>query len=77
MVLSLVLFKDVIPSLLEVTHLHGHVEFHVVHGHLDNVVCLVNLLNLLLRLVAQDLNLRLSSLFGLLQLIVKRSFSLS
>ena len=71
MVLPLVLLHYLIPPLLCLGHLVVDVELHIIHGHLHDVVRLVDLLDLLLRLVTQDLNLGLSPLFRLRELVIE------
>ncbi len=55
-VLVLPLFEDLVASLDCLSHLVGDVELHIVHGHLHDVVGLINLLQLLLGFVPQDFN---------------------
>lgn len=76
-VFALVLFHDLIPPLLSFGHLVVDVELHVIHGHLDYVVCLVDLFDLLLSLITQDFNLGLSALLGLSKLVVEGPLPLS
>lgn len=63
--LPLVFFKNEVSPLLGLIHLKADVKLHVVHGHLDYVVSLIYLLDLLLGLVAEIFDLALSSLLGL------------
>jgi hypothetical protein len=70
-VLPLVLLHYLIPPLLCLSHLVVDVKLHIIHGHLDYVVRLIDLLDLLLRLVTQDLNLGLSALLRLRELVIE------
>ena len=70
-VLALVLFHDLIPPFLSFGHLVVDVELHVVNRHLDNVVCLIDLFDLLLCLITQDFNLGLSALLGLSKFVIE------
>jgi hypothetical protein len=69
--LPFVLLHYLIPPLLSLGHLVVDVEFHIIHGHLHYVVRLIDLLDLLLRLITQDLNLGLSALLGLRELVIE------
>jgi hypothetical protein len=76
-VLALVLLHDLVPPLLSFGHLVVDVELHVIHGHLDYVVCLIDFFDLLLGLVTQDLNLGLSAFLGLRKLVIEGPLPLS
>jgi len=70
MVLPLVLLHDLVAALERLSHLQVDIKFHVVHGHLDNEVRLIDLLVLLLGLVPKVFDLCLPPLLRLLQLIL-------
>jgi len=61
MYFTLILFKYLIPPLLSFAHLHCHVQFHIVHCHFHNEVCLIYLLYLLLSLVPKYFDFAFSS----------------
>jgi hypothetical protein len=75
-VLALVLLHNLIPPLLSLTHLVVDVKLHVIHGHLDYVVRLIDFFDLLLSLITQDLNLSLSALLSLRKLVIEGSLPL-
>jgi len=64
MMFPLVFFHDLVPSFLSLAHFVVDVEFHVVHGHLHDVVSFIDFLDLLLGLVAKDLDLGFAALLG-------------
>ena len=74
--LLLALFHDLVPPLQCLRHLDVHIHLHVIDRHLDYIISLINFLDLLLRLIPQNLNLALPPLLSLLQLVVEGSLSL-
>ena len=74
--LPLILLHDLVPTLLGLTHLVVDIEFHIIHCHLHDVVCLVNFFDLLLGLVTKDLNLGFTTFLSFSQFVIEGTFSL-
>jgi hypothetical protein len=76
MVLPFVFLQDEISALLRLIHFEVYIKLHIVHGQLDYVVGLIDLLYLLLGLIAKILYFTFSTLFSLLELVLEGTLPL-